>query len=242
MKNKFGFILVKPQLGENIGACARSLKNFGFSKLNIVLPKQSWPNNKAKATSVGAYDIVQKAKIFNSTQQAINDFDIVVSLSARKRDINKKHISINNFLKLIKSKKNTNFGLMFGPEASGLSNDDLSLSNFILQIPTSNKFKSLNLSHSLTVISYEIFKLINSNKFKNDKKKIKISSKRKVSSLVSHLKKLLEKKGFFEPPEKKDSMLLNINNLIYRLEPNDKEIRILASIISSLNKININRN
>ncbi|MDC0628668.1 RNA methyltransferase, partial [Pelagibacteraceae bacterium] len=121
MKNNFGFILVKPQLGENIGACARSLKNFGFSTLHIVSPKQTWPNNKAKATSVGAYDVIKKAKIFNHTHSAIGNFDIVFSLSARKRDINKKHISINQFLKIIKTKKNTKFGLMFGPEASGLS-------------------------------------------------------------------------------------------------------------------------
>ena len=242
MKNNFGFILVKPQLGENIGASARSLKNFGFSKLNIVLPKQSWPNNKAKATSVGAYDIIKKAKIYNNTYDAISRFNIVISLSARKRDINKKHISINQFLKIIESKKNTKFGLMFGPEASGLSNEDLCLSNYILQIPTSKKFKSLNLSHSLTVICYEIFKSINFNKFKKNPKNIKISSKSKISSFVLHLKKLLEKKGFFVPSEKKHSMLMNINNLIYRLEPNDKEIRILASIISSLSKKNINHN
>ena len=78
MKNKFGFILVKPQLGENIGACARSLKNFGFSKLHIVSPKQSWPNNKARVTSVGAYDIIKKAKIYNTTDEAISDFNIII--------------------------------------------------------------------------------------------------------------------------------------------------------------------
>ena len=242
MKNKFGFILVKPQLGENIGACARSLKNFGFSKLNIVLPKQSWPNNKAKATSVGAYDVVKKAKIYNNTYDAIREFNIVVSLSARKRDINKKHISINQFLKIIRLKKNTKFGFMFGPESSGLTNDDLSLSNYVLQIPTTKNFKSLNLSHSLTIICYEIFKSMNLNKFNKNVKNIKISSKSKISSLVEHLKRLLEKKGFFVPVEKKHSMLMNINNLIYRLEPNDKEVRILASIISSLSKKNINHN
>ena len=236
MKNKFDFILIKPQLGENIGACARSLKNFGFSKLSIVSPKQSWPNNKAKATSVGAYDIIKKAKIYDNTRDAISNFNIVISFSARKRDINKKHISINQFLKMIKLKKNTKFGLMFGPEASGLSNDDLSLSNYILQIPTSKKFKSLNLSHSLSIICYEIFKLENSGKFEKNTKNIKISSKRKISSLVLHLKKLLEKKGFFVPTEKKHSMIMNINNLIYRMEPNDKEVRVLASIISSLSK------
>ena len=242
MKNKFGFILVKPQLGENIGACARSLKNFGFSKLHIVSPQQSWPNNKAKITSVGAYDVIKKAKIYNNTYDAINDFNIVISLSARKRDINKKHISINKFLKIIRLKKNSKIGFMFGAEASGLSNDDLSLSNFVLQIPTSKKFKSINLSHSLTVVCYEIFKLINFKKFQKDTKDIKVSSKRKITSLVLHLKRLLEKKGFFVPSEKKHSMIMNINNLIYRLEPSDKEVRILASIISSLSKKNINHN
>ena len=78
MRNKFGFILIKPQLGENIGACARSLKNFGFSKLSIVSPKQSWPNHKAKATSVGAYDIIKKAKIYENTHEAISNYKIVV--------------------------------------------------------------------------------------------------------------------------------------------------------------------
>ena len=242
MKNNFGFVLVKPQLGENIGACARSLKNFGFSKLKIVSPKQAWPNNKAKVTSVGAYEIIKNTKIFNNTKSAIGDFDIVISLSARKRDINKKHISMNQFFKIIQSRKNTKFGLMFGPEASGFSNDDLSLSNYVLQIPTSKKFKSLNLSHSLTLICYEIFKIINLKKFEKPGRNIKISSKNNITSLVIHLEKLLDKKGFFTPSEKKQSMLMNINNLFYRLEPNDKEVRILASIVSSLSKKNINRN
>ena len=92
MKNKFGFILVRPQLGENIGACARSIKNFGFNKLNIVSPKFSFPNHKAKTTSVGAFNIIDKAKIFHNTPDALGEFDIVISLSARRRDINKRHI------------------------------------------------------------------------------------------------------------------------------------------------------
>jgi tRNA/rRNA methyltransferase len=239
MKNKFGFILVKPQLGENIGACARSMKNFGFNKLHIVSPKILFPNQKAKATSVGAFDIINKTKVFNETKDAINDFDTVISLSSRRRDINKKHISLNTFIKLVKKRKNSNFGLMFGPEASGLSNQDLSFSNYILQIPTSSKFKSLNLSHSLTIICYEIFKIFNERLFEKKGLNIKISTKSKINSLIKHLLKLLEEKKFFLPKEKKQSMLLNINNLIYRLEPNDKELRILASIISSLSKKNI---
>ena len=239
MKNKFGFILVNPQLGENIGACARSMKNFGFTNLHVVSPKINFPNHKAKATSVGAFDIINKAKVFNQTNEAISNFDIVISLSARRRDINKRHISLNDFVKLLKKNKNSNFGLMFGPEASGLSNKDLSFSNYVLQIPTSPKFKSLNLSHSLTIICYEIFKVFNEKLFKKKSTNIKISSKSKINSLIKHLLGLLDEKEFFLPKEKKHSMLLNINNLIYRLEPNDKELRILASIISTLSKKNI---
>ena len=236
MQNKFGFILVKPQLGENIGACARSMKNFGFHKLHIVEPKINFPNHKAKATSVGAYDIINRAKVYNNVEDAVSKFNLIVSLSARRRDINKKYISLQDFQRILINKRNLNIGLMFGPEASGLSNKDLSFSNYILQIPTSLKFKSLNLSHSLTIICYEIFKLINNKKIKKNSSKLKISSKSNISSFLKHLISLLENKDFFVPIEKKHSMLLNINNLIYRLEPNDKELRILASIISSLGK------
>ena len=236
MKNKFGFILVKTQLGENIGACARSMKNFGFSKLHIVSPKINFPNHKTKATSVGAYDIINKAEVFDNVEKAIEPFNLVIALSARRRDINKRHISLQNFQNIIKKKQNLNIGFMFGPEASGLSNQDLSFSNYIMQIPTSSKFKSLNLSHSLTIICYEIFKLLDSKKTKSNNINLKTSTKSKISSVINHLISLLEKKDFFIPLEKKNSMLLNINNLIYRLEPNDKELRILASIISSLSK------
>ena len=161
MKNNIGFILVKPQLGENIGACARSIKNFGFKKLKIVSPKFTFPNHKTKVTSVGAYDIIRKTKVLSGVEEAIEEFDIVVSLSARKRDINKKHLTFKDFYKILNKRRNLNIGLMFGPEASGLSNKDLSYSNYILQIPTSKKFKSLNLSHSVTIMCYEIFKFLN---------------------------------------------------------------------------------
>ena len=236
MKNKFGFILIKPQLGENIGACARSMKNFGFNKLNIVSPKFSFPNHKAKVTSVGAYDIINNTKVFKTTAAAIGEFDIVISLSARKRDINKKHVTIRDFSKILATYKKKRIGLMFGPEASGLSNRDLSFSNFILQIPTVNNFKSINLSHSVTLICFEIFKFLNKKLFKKEGKNIKISSKSKITLTLKHLIKLLETKDFFVPKEKKQSMILNINNLFYRFEPNDKELRILASIVTALSK------
>ncbi len=223
-------------MGENIGASARALKNFNFSNLIIVNPKQGWPDIKTKATSVGAYDIIKKAKVYSNVIDAINNFDIVFSLSSRKRDINKKHISINDFLKIISVKKNLNYGFMFGPEASGLSNEDLSFSNYILQIPTYKNFKSMNLSHSLTIICYEIFKILNSKKFKKIKSLKRIASKKSLNNLTTFLQRLLEEKNFFKPAEKKKSMMLNINNIFSRLEISSKEIRILSSIFGSLSK------
>ncbi len=239
MISKFEIILVKPQLGENIGACARSMKNFGLKKLNIISPKFTFPNHKTKVTAVGAYDVIKKSKVFDDLYTAIEKFDLIVSLSARRRDINKKHITMKDFSNILSKRRYSRIGLMFGPEASGLSNKDLAFSNFILQIPTSKKFKSLNLSHSITIICYEIFKCLNQKSFTLRGKKTKISSKLKISSVVKHLIQLLEAKDFFLPEEKRHSMLLNIHNLIYRLEPSDKELRILASIISSLGKKNL---
>ena len=165
MRNRFGFILVKPQLGENIGASARALKNFGFSKLSIVKPRDGWPNVKAKATSVGAYEILKKAKMFDSTSEAVEDFDLIFSTTARKRDINKKHLSFIQFLNLLRKRKNQRIGILFGPESSGLSNHDLSYSNYIIQIPTKKNFSSINLSHSVLLVCFEIFAMIKSGKF-----------------------------------------------------------------------------
>ena len=236
MKNKYGFILIKPQLGENIGASARSLKNFGFNNLIITNPRLSWPNIKAKATSVGAFDILNKTKIVGSTISAIKNFDIIFSFSARKRDVNKNHISMNNFLKIIKKTKQKKIGLMFGPEASGLSNFDLSFSNYVVQIPSSPNFKSMNLSHSVSLVCYEIFKLCNFNLTKQLVFNKKIGQKGKLSKIIELLIANLEKKNFFKPAEKRNSMITNINNLFYRMEPNDKELRILGSLIGSLSK------
>ena len=236
MKNKYGFILIKPQLGENIGASARSLKNFGFKNLIITSPKYGWPNIKAKATSVGAFDILKKTKVFSSTSSAIKNFDIIFSFSSRKRDINKKHIGINNFLNIIKRFKKKKIGLMFGPEASGLTNLDLSYSNYVVQIPSYSNFKSMNLSHSVSLVCYEIFKINDFKKMKQLSFVKEIGKKGKLTELLNLLISKLEYKNFFRPAEKKNSMISNINNLLYRMEPNDKEIRILASLISSLSK------
>ena len=234
MINKTGFILVKPQLPENIGFSARCLKNFGFSTLDLVNPKENWPNKKAIVTSVGANDILKKTKVFSDVESAINKYDIVYASSARKRDINKKHLSFNEFIKSIKKNKNKKIAIIFGPEASGLSNEDIVYCNYIFKIPVSKKFQSINLSHSLIIVCYEIFRSFKSNYFKKNKKLNDVINKKKLNNFMHFMENRLQKKGFFHPPEKRKTMLINLRNIFGRTELSNKELRILSSIFSKL--------
>ena len=234
MINKIGFLLVKPQLPENIGFCARGLKNFGFKTLDIISPKETWPNKKAIATSVGAKDILNKTKVYTNIQDAIKKYDIIYASSVRRRDINKRHLSFNEFIKNIKKNKKKKIGIMFGPEASGLSNDDISYSNFIFKIPVNRNFESINLSHSVILICYEIFKNLKPSFFKKEKKLIDIISKKKLNIFLNFVESRLEKKGFFSPREKKKIMLINLRNIFERTQLSNKELRILSSVFSKL--------
>ncbi len=234
MTNKVGFVLVKPQLPENIGFCARALKNFGFKKMDLVDPKGKWPNKKAIATSVGANDILKKAKIYSNIKTAIDNYDIVYASSARKRDINKKHLSFKQFIENIKKNKNKKIGIILGPEASGLSNEDISHSNYIFKIPVSKNFESINLSHSLIIVCFELFKVLKPGYLKKQKNLTDITSKKTFNIFFDFLESRLEKKRFFSPKEKKKTMLINLRNIFGRMELSNKEIRILSSVFSKL--------
>ena len=234
MINRVGFVLVKPQLPENIGFSARAIKNFGFKKLDLVKPKEKWPNRKAIATSVGAKDVLKKTKIYLNLKDAINDYDIVYASSARIRDINKKHLSFKNFIENIKKNKNKKIGIIFGPEASGLSNEDITHSNYIFKIPVNKKFESINLSHSLIIVCFELFKIFKPNYLNKEKKLIDITSKRKFNIFLDFLENRLDKKGFFKPLEKKKTMLINLRNIFGRIQLSNKELRILSSVFSKL--------
>ena len=148
--NNITFILHKPQLSENIGACARAMKNFNFQKLSVIDPKPIFPNDKILATSVGAKNIINKSKVFDNLELALKNIDYVIATSARFRNKNIKHIQLEDLKKIDFTKK---VAFLFGSEASGLSNNEISYANYTLQIPTNPEFKSLNLSHSLIIIA-----------------------------------------------------------------------------------------
>ena len=233
-KNNISFILHKPQLSENIGACARAIKNFNFKKLVLINPKPIFPNDKILATSVGAKDIIKQSKKYDNLEEAIKKIDIVIATTARFRNKNVKHINLVDLKKVNFKKK---IGFLFGSEASGLSNDEISYANYTLQIPTNPDFKSLNLSHSLIIIANYVASLI---KLKNvpfqKSKKIKSASKREIQLMLSLCIKNLDQINFFRPAEKRPKMLENLRNIFYKMDLSDKETRILTGVFASLGK------
>ena len=233
-KNNISFILYKPQLSENIGACARAIKNFNFNKLLLIDPKTIFPNDKILATSVGAKDIINKSKVFNNIEKALDDIEIVIATSARFRNKNIKHINLEDLKKIDYTKK---IGFLFGSEASGLSNNEISYANYTLQIPTNPKFKSLNLSHSLIIIAQVVSSIIRmKTKPFQKSKKVKSASKKEIQSMINLCINNLENINFFKPKEKKPIMLQNLRNIFYKMELSDKETRILSSVFASLGK------
>ena len=234
LKNNISFILHKPQLSENIGACARAIKNFNFKKLILINPKPIFPNDKIFATSVGAKNIINQSKVYENIEKALKDIDIVIATSARFRNKNIKHINLDDLKKIDFKKK---VGFLFGSEASGLSNEEVSYANYTLQIPTNPEFKSLNLSHSLIIIAQVVSSIIKMRTKPFQKsKKIKTASKKEIQSMINLCLSNLEDINFFKPKEKKPVMLQNLRNIFYKMELSDKETRILSSVFASLGK------
>ena len=231
------FVLVRPQMGENIGSVARAIKNFKISKLRIVNPRCVWPSERAVATSVGAKDILQKSKIYKSIDKSISDLDLVLASTSRIRKVNKKIIPISHLKKIIKYKQK--IGIIFGPESSGLTNDEINCADYLVKIPTNKEFSSLNLSHSSIIFAFEIFKHFSKKKVTyNSSYKSAVAKKAEVNKFLNFLIKGLDKKGFLQPNHKRRSMIRNINNIFHRLNLSEQEIRILLGIFTTLNEFN----
>jgi len=232
--NNISFILHQPQLSENIGACARAIKNFKFKKLIIVKPKPIFPNDKILATSVGAKDLIVNAKIYETLESAVKKVDYVIATSARFRNKNIKHIKLNDLKKIDFNKK---IAFLFGSEASGLSNNEICYANYTMQIPTNPDFKSLNLSHSVIIVAHTVASIISLKGAKYSKsKKVFVASKRDVQAMTNLCIKKLEERSFFKPLEKKPIMLENLRSIFSKMELSEKETRILSSVFASLAK------
>ena len=228
------FILHKPQLSENIGSCARAIKNFNFNKLLIVKPKPLFPNDKIIATAVGAKEIIKNSKVFEDLESSIKNIDYLIATTSRFRNKNIKHIDLNELSNLDFNKR---IGFLFGSEASGLTNNEIAYANCTMQIPANPNFKSLNLSHSVIIVAQVVSSLIELKKSKYRKsKKIKLASKKQIQMMLNLCISKLEDQNFFKPREKKPIMLENLRSIFYKMDLSEKETRILSSVFAGLAK------
>ncbi|WP_208440962.1 RNA methyltransferase [Bartonella raoultii] len=231
-------ILVEPQLPENIGMVARAMANFGLSKLRLVKPRETFPNEKAKAAASKADHVLNDAIIFDTLPDAIADLHYVFATTARERCGFKPVKSAVEAASMLRQRENLGYktGILFGRERWGLENDEISLVDEIITFPVNPAFASLNIAQAVLLISYEWMKsgLENANDTAFRATEMEPANKATFHGFLYQLEEALDVRGYFRPQERKEIMLANLRSVFTRAHFSESEIRLLRGIISSL--------
>jgi len=223
-------ILVSPQLGENIGACARAMKNFGLNVLRIVSPRDGWPNKKACSAAVGAVDLIESAQIYDNLKDAVADLEFIYATTCIARTMNKEYVLSKELHRNFNYKIKT--GILFGRENCGLTNKEITFANKIITIETDPNFASLNIAQAVLVVCYEIFKSVTRPDLSNIQD---LATKEEIGFFYDHLLNMLDNANFFKIYEKKEAMQRNILNIFSRIDKLSKsEVQTLRGIIKAL--------
>ena len=233
MNSNPSIVLVKPQLPENIGLVARAIDNCGLKNLILVNPREKWPNQKALDSSANSSKIIENISVFKNLNEALSKFHYVIATSSRKRFLQKKHY--NKFSDLFSEiSKNKKIAIVFGPENSGLSNDELMLCDSILNINLSKSNTSLNLSHAVLLFAYQWKEYFSKKNIQNNKINENIALKSDFDYFMNFLKCELEEVGFLRPSDKSKNMFNNIQTMFLRSALSKSEIKTLWGMIKKL--------
>lgn len=228
-------ILVRPQLGENIGMCARAMLNCAVTELRIVKPRDGWPNADAVSAASGAIDLLNNAKLFETTAEAVADLEYILATTARNRDLAKKVVTTKEAAHVIRQRNHAGTqrcGILFGPERTGLENDDIALADVILNIPLNPSFSSLNLAQAVLLVCHDWLEA--DNPFHADTSIQHAALKDDIDNLMRHLEEDLTQRNFFRSPEQKPTILRNIRNYFFRSGMTEQEVRTMHGIFSCL--------
>jgi len=231
-------ILSRPQMGENIGAAARAMKNFGLSDLRLIAPQCGWPNERAQVLASGAGDIVEKARLFGTAAEALADIRLVFATTARDRDVLRDILTPEEGARRLRvaSREGLATAILFGGERAGLDNDEMSLADAAITIPTA-EFPSLNLGQAVLLIGYEWLKSADATPSQRQRKSIaQPASRADLVGLFEHLERELDAAQFLFPPEKKETMVRNMRAMILRSRLSDQEVRTIRGMIVALVK------
>jgi len=232
------FVLVRPQLGENIGKAARAMLNFGQEHMCLVAPRDGWPNPSAGPSASGADHVLDNASVHETVADAVSDCNFVLATTARPRDMAKPVYDLKAGAKAIAKAEveGQKTAILFGPERSGLENDDLNLADGILTVDLNPKFASLNLAQAVVLVAYELF----SGDRLQDHGIIEmpfegaLADKAALDGLLGHLEAELTPRGFFRSEGRRASQMRTLYNLVTNSGFSPQEVQTLRGIIKTL--------
>jgi tRNA/rRNA methyltransferase len=230
-------ILVEPQLGDNIGAAARAMANFGLSRLRLVKPRDGWPNPRAWIAASGADRVLDQAELFDTVEAAIADLTFVLATTARAHDQAKPVVSPEEAAQLMVPKVAAGeaVGVVFGRERYGLENHEVSLADRIVTLPVNPAFASLNLAQAVLIVGYEWRKLQSGGAlpFAMPQKSAP-ATREQLLAFFGNLERELERVEYFRPADKRDTMLINLRNIFHRMGPTRQDIQTLQGVIMAI--------
>jgi len=243
-KTKTGFdlagpvvILVEPQLGENIGMAARAMGNFALSRLRIVNPRDGWPNLAAQRAAAGADQILARAELFDTVEQAVADLTLLFATTARAHDQAKPVVAPAQAATEIVAHMAAagGAGIMFGRERYGMQNEEVALANRIITFPVNPGFASLNLAQAVLLIGYEWFKLSTAGELPFAMpERSERASQHQMQAFFDNLVRELDRVEFLRPAEKRDTMLVNLRNIFSRMEPTKQDMHTLHGVVMAI--------
>ncbi len=230
-------ILVEPQLGENIGTTARAMANFGLTRLRLVKPRDGWPNARARIAASGADRVLDEARLFDTVAEAIADCGFVFAATARAHDQAKPVVSPEDAAPdmMRRIAAGDAVAVMFGRERNGLENDEVGLADQIITLPVNPAFASLNLAQAVLVIAYEWFKRATGGvlPFRMPEKSLG-APRQQLLAFFANLERELERVEFFRPPEKRETMVINLRNIFLRMQPTRQDIQTLHGVVMAI--------
>ncbi|MGH6725410.1 MAG: TrmJ/YjtD family RNA methyltransferase [Pseudolabrys sp.] len=229
-------VLVEPQLGENIGAAARAMANFGLSRLRLVKPVQGWPNEKARVMAAGADRVLAAARLYDSLAEAIGDCTFVLAATARNHDQAKPVVGAAAGAAEMapRVQAGETVAVVFGRERNGLENHEVARADRILTLPVNPAFASLNLAQAVVIVAYEWFKQAEGALPFAMPEKSPLVAKQQLDAFFADLERELDKVEFFRPEEKRGTMGVNLRNIFQRMQPTQQDVRTLHGVITAI--------
>lgn len=227
-------VLVRPQLGENIGKAARAMLNFGLTEMRLVSPRDGWPNPSAGPAASGADIVLERARLFDSVASAVADCEHVYATTVRKRGVTKPVLTPEQAAQSMATLPGRH-AILFGPERSGLETDDVAIARAIVTVPINPEFGSLNLAQAVILCAYE-WSRHQALAQPTVEEELPPAPQEELEGLIGHFTRLLEPRGYFLPESRAAATTRTLRNILTKPGWNTLEVRTLRGVLSSLER------